>query len=56
MWENEINADASRFWIWVGVEISDHPATIDESIHQIHASVFVADQVVTSENFFVLLI
>ena len=50
MWENEIDADASRIWIWVGVEISDHPATIEESIHQIHASVFVADQVITSEN------
>eukprot|EP00090_Calanus_glacialis_P002056 TRINITY_DN11545_c0_g1_i1.p1 TRINITY_DN11545_c0_g1~~TRINITY_DN11545_c0_g1_i1.p1 ORF type:complete len:1257 (-),score=209.03 TRINITY_DN11545_c0_g1_i1:263-3970(-) len=49
MWENEIKSDASRFWIWVGVEISDHPATIDESIHQMHASVFVADQVITKQ-------
>ena len=50
LWENEKNgAKDSKFWVWVGVEISDHPATTDKSEHTLHATVYVADQVVTSK-------
>ena len=45
-----MNSEDSNFIIWVGVEVTDHPAAIDGKNHTLHASVFVADQIVTSKN------
>ena len=48
-WHNERGSKQSKFWIWVGVEISDHPNATDGSKHEIHASMSVSDTVVTSK-------
>ena len=50
LWENQVSSSASKFWIWVGVEVSDHPFATADSIHQVQAAVSVADNVVTSMN------
>ena len=38
------------FYIWVGVEITDHPLTTHGSYHNIDMSVFVADEIVTASQ------
>ena len=47
MWEDEEGRAKNMFWIWVGIEISDHPNATDGSEHEIVTSVSVADIVVT---------
>ena len=49
LWEADDGSD-SVFYIWVGVEIPDHPLTTHGSYHNIDMSVFVADEIVTGER------
>ena len=46
IWEADDGSD-NVFYIWVGVEITDHPLTTNEAYHNIDMSVFVADEIVT---------
>ena len=48
LWEADDGSD-SVFYIWVGVEITDHPLTANGAYHNIDMSVFVADEIVTGE-------
>ena len=49
LWEADDGSD-SVFYIWVGVEITDHPLTTHGAYHNIDMSVFVADELVTGEK------
>ena len=49
LWEADDGSD-SVFYIWVGVEITDHPLTTHGAYHNIDMSVFVADEIVTGEE------
>ena len=49
LWEADDGSD-SVFYIWVGVEITDHPLTTHGAYHNIDMSVFVADELVTGKE------
>ena len=50
MWGTETDESDSTFWVWVGVEISDHPATTAGSVHKLHVSASIADTVLTAHT------